>query len=195
MRMASYLTAGLVLAILIGGIAAEAPARVKLLGLFPIGLSLATGGLLGWIARELQIPGTWGNRLWLGVCILAGQGAVTAQAYRLNVEFWNDHFRSMPLNSSLPDFTPEQIAEMPADSREVAEQIVRAKEQRRELRSFSGWLRQRLPLSFEGWPPVAYLIWWVAETTFATIAGVLLGNHYLRQRPPAASAVQNPLIL
>ena len=176
----------LVLAAILGAIAAHAPARVKLVGLFAVGVGVLAGTALAYAGRALHIVVSRTHQLALGLCILTALAVATAEAYRLHLQFWDDHFQSIPMSGQLTEFTPEQIAAMPRESREVAMQIRGEMSRRRELLSFPGFLSHRLPEGMSHWAAPWPTVWWLAEIIFATVAGLITAVRLLKGQSPAS---------
>ncbi|GAB4137533.1 MAG: hypothetical protein Tsb009_05130 [Planctomycetaceae bacterium] len=84
-RFAVWLLTSLAGIALLAFLAAHAPARVRLLGLFALGFGMLLGALLAWLMVEFQVPGSRRLSGLAAILIALGMMGMVAESYRVYV--------------------------------------------------------------------------------------------------------------
>lgn len=182
----AWFVRGFAIALLIGLVSAHAPVRIKLVGLFAVGVAVLSGIAIARFSGPSGATSMRSRNVLLGLCILLGQIALAGEAYRLYFNYLGEHFANSPMKGPWPDYTPEQIEAMPAESREVAKQIQQEKLRRKELRAIPAFLQNRLPETMAAWADPWPSVWWIGECLIATLVGTLVSLRLLAPRSTAA---------
>lgn len=156
---------------------ANAPERVKLIGLFPLGVGCLAGIALGLLARELRVPPSryWIVPVW---CLIAGvQIGMTWLAYSRRAEFLQSRQEKDPLSEVtqqvLTNDTGEETVESRATLEALRESVHRGEEIRRERVTFAGYLQYRVT-ALGKWEAPWPTVFWATEVLIAATAGTWL---------------------
>ena len=160
----------LVVSVLALAVAALAAAWApKMVGLFLIGFGLLAGGLLGWLARALQVRG----RLLIPLSCLLIAASLVGLTLRTH-QIWAARTRALLQKSDAPPvlLPPESLEGLPADIRRNFESAAAA---RRPDLSFPAYLRDRTsPLG--SWPAPWPALFWGTEIMLGAAAGTWLAR-------------------
>lgn len=157
-------------------IAAHAPERIKLFGLFPAAVGCLAGWGLGRLARELHVPL---SRVLIALawCLVAGgQIAGSGLAHRRWAERIGKTIQTDPLSEFSRQILATEGADDDPETRALREQLRenhrRGEQLRRERIGFPRFLRDRLSKSIlENLPDPFPALLWGGEVLLAATAG------------------------
>lgn len=174
-RTACWLAAVLVTGVVGGLVASIAPPRLRLIGLFTIGIGAALGWLAGRLTVTLRMPSR--RVAVLGGLLTGAAGCVVAtllhwQAYSRELQAAEKPNAGQALMRNMLDAAEENAATDPESQTALAEfrdSAARALDELRNRRSFNGYLAHRVAsLGLSGPLPAAL---WGLEVLLAGVAG------------------------
>ena len=181
-RQVAGLAMGCVVALALGWIAAYAPGRIKLLGLFSLGWGALAGWCLGSLARRLQIARPRTILCLSALLIAGGFLAYSAESYRLyrrnlQAQFDRNPASQWKLEEQVKGGTTAEDREL---RKRFAEELQRVGDLRREKLGPAEFLRSRV-VQAGRWPHPWPLVLWIGELLGSAILGGWVAGRVIRR--------------
>lgn len=145
--------------------AVHAPPRIKLLGLFSIGVGVVAGLAFGWLARALDVKRSKALLSMTLLLIFAGLAFATIESHRIwSATEW-EAFENSPNGKIARQSAMNQT--LPKDFKTSLQESI--DRQRQEL-SFENYLSRRVS-ALGNWRKPWPLVFWISEITIAAFAG------------------------
>lgn len=189
----------LVAALAIAG--ANAPARMKWIGLFAVAFGLLAGGMLGLLARSAGGTVSWKAALLAGLLIAGGEVLMAVEAHRIYVAQYEMRFRrdqEKMMAAGLPSGTqPKTENDGSDDFSDRVSRSLQSLHERSELLDqvlaentrFSTYLQLRVS-ALGSWPSPWPLVFWIGEVIAGSLSGVWLFRRLTGGEKQSATAAE-----